>query len=121
MAAASSKIRTRPRKTRSRGDRAGSGEETTAGRAAASESSSAGSKDGSTQKTASGMDSQANKQARSSFEPVDGEEGGGNTPQVATAAARGNFAASGREKEEAKRTPQSQPDAGQLSGEDGDA
>ena len=106
MAAASPKSSTRPRRTRGRGGRAGSGEEPTAGRAAASESSSAGSKDGSTPQTASGLPSQANQEGRSSFEPAEGEEGGGRAPQVPTAAARGDVAASGRAKEEAERTPQ---------------
>ena len=84
-------------------------EVTRPGHAAASESSSAGSKDGSTPQTASGLPSvvsQANKQGRSSFEPAEGEEGGGRAPQVPTAAARGDVAASGRAKEEAERTPQ---------------
>ena len=109
MAAASSRSRTRPRTTRGRGGRAGSGEEPTAGRAAASESSSAGSKDGSTPQTASGLPavvSQADKKGRSYFEAAEGEEGGGRAPQVPTAAARGDVAASGRAKEEAERTPQ---------------
>ena len=106
MAAASPKSSTRPRRTRGRGGRAGSGEEPTAGRAAASESSSAGSKDGSTPQTASGLPSQANQEGRSSFEPAEGEEGGGRAPQVPTAAARGDVAASGRAKEEAERAPQ---------------
>ena len=109
MAAASSRSRTRPRTTRGRGGRAGSGEEPTAGRAAASESSSAGSKDGSTPQTASELPSvvsQADKKGRSYFEAAEGEEGGGRAPQVPTAAARGDVAASGRAKEEAERTLQ---------------
>ena len=108
MAAASSTSSTQARTTKGRGGRAGSGEEPTAGRAAASESSSAGSKDGSTPQTASGLPavvSQADKKGRSYFEAAEGEEGGGRAPQVPTAAARGDVAASGRAKEEAERAP----------------
>ena len=109
MAAASPKSSTQARTRRGREGRAGSGEEPTAGRAAASESSSAGSKDGSTPQTASELPSvvsQADKKGRSYFEAAEGEEGGGRAPQVPTAAARGDVAASGRAKEEAERTLQ---------------